>query len=71
MSLVWLTLFVSLLLLISLGSCLAASVALLGWRRERIRTGLLTERIMVDGQIAALTAQTLAAMRHAARGNGQ
>ncbi len=67
MSLVWLTLLVMVLLLVSLASVLSATVAIVGWRRERTRTQLLAERIIVEGQIAALTAQTLSAMRQAVR----
>ena len=60
-------LVISLLLLACVGTSLVAGVAAIGWRRERARTRLLRERIIVDGQIAAMTAQTLAAMRHAVR----
>lgn len=62
-----LALVVSILLLVTIASLLFAGVAVLGWRRERSRTQLLAERINVEGQIAALTAQTLSAMRQAAR----
>ena len=59
-----------LLIILTLLTLLALTLscgAVTAWRRERLRTRLLTERLIVEGRIEALTAQTLQAMRRAAR----
>lgn len=43
------------------------SGAVAAWRRERGRSRLLAERLVVEGRIEQLTNQTLQAMRRAAR----
>lgn len=45
----------------------AAAWAVAAWRRERRSAGLLAARLQADSRIEELTAQTLAAMREAAR----
>lgn len=53
--------------LAALGLVLCSGAAVTAWRRERRRSRLLAERLIVDGRIEQLTAQTLQAMRRAAR----
>jgi hypothetical protein len=43
------------------------SGAVAAWRRERRRCRRLAERLLVDGHIEQLTAQTLQAMRRVVR----
>ena len=53
-------------LLAVVGAVLLSGV-IAGCRRERRRSRLLAERLIVEGRIEQLTAQTLQAMRRAAR----
>ena len=41
--------------------------AVAAWRRDRRRSDLLAERLSAESRVAEFTAQTLAAMREAAR----
>jgi hypothetical protein len=62
-----LELLIALAILAVVGLVLATSTALTAWRRERRRSRLLTERLLVEGHIERLTLQTLQAMRQVAR----
>ena len=60
--------------MVTLGLLLLAVLALLlcvglftAWRRERRRSRLLAERLIVEGHMEHLTAETLRAMRQVAR----
>ncbi len=55
------------LMLLALAGLLLASTAMGVWRRQRRRSRLLAERLIVEGHIEQLTAQTLQAMRRMAR----
>ena len=44
--------------------------ALIAWRQSRSRFDVLAERLYADSRLDQLTAQTLAAMREAARRSG-
>lgn len=46
------------------------TLAIVAWRKDRRRLDVLAERLHVDSRIEALTVQTLAAMREAARRAG-
>ena len=61
------TLVVVALVLITCVSILVGWFAFTGRRRERLRTRLLAQRLLVESRMDALTAQTLLAMRQAAR----
>jgi hypothetical protein len=49
------------------GMAVLSAGLLPAWRRERHRSRLLAERLIVEGHIECLTARTLQAMRQAAR----
>lgn len=53
--------------LFTVGLALISSAAVTAWRRERRRSLLLTERLLVEGHIERLTSETLQAMRQATR----
>ena len=55
------------LALLAVVGAMLCSGAVMAWRRERRRCRLLAERLIVDGHIEQLTAQTLQAMRRAVR----
>lgn len=55
------------LLLLAVAALLLCSGAVLAWRRERYRSRRLAERLIVEGHIERLTAETLQAMRQVAR----
>ena len=61
------TLLVIVLTAMTISVAVAGYVAVALWRKERLRFRLLTERLMVEGRIEALTLQTLQSMRAAAR----
>ncbi|MFL6162727.1 MAG: hypothetical protein ACJ74U_10915 [Jatrophihabitantaceae bacterium] len=62
-----LELLIALGILVVVGLILGMSAAVTAWQRERHRSRLLAERLLVEGRIERLTAQTLQAMRQAAR----
>ncbi len=62
-----LELLIALAILAAVGLVLATSAAVAAWRRERRRSRLLAERLLVEGHIERLTTQTLQAMRQATR----
>lgn len=62
-----LELLIALAILIAVGLVLLSGTAVTAWRRERRRSQLLAERLLVEGHIERLTVQTLQAMRQAAR----
>jgi hypothetical protein len=62
-----LELLIALAILAAVGLMLGSGAAVTAWRRERRRSQLLTERLLVEGHIERLTLQTLQAMRQAAR----
>jgi len=49
------------------GLLLASSAAVSAWQRERRRSHLLAQRLTAESRIERLTAETLSAMRQAAR----
>jgi hypothetical protein len=49
------------------GLVLISGAAVTAWRRERRRSQLLAERLLVEGHLEQLTVETLQAMRQAAR----
>jgi hypothetical protein len=62
-----LELLVALAVLTAVGLLVVSSAALTAWRRERRRSRVLAERLLVEGHIERLTTETLQAMRQAAR----
>lgn len=60
-------LWITLAIAAAAGLVLLCSGAVAAWRRERRRSQLLAERLIVDCHIERLTVQTLQAMRRAAR----
>ena len=60
-------LLIALVILAAASLLLAASAAVTALQRERRRSRLLAERLLVEGHIERLTIQTLQAMRQAAR----
>jgi hypothetical protein len=58
---------IALVILAAVGLVLALSAAFTAWQRERHRSRLLAEQLLVEGHIERLTLQTLQAMRQAAR----
>lgn len=59
------------LALVALALSSAALWVVITWRRDRRSLEVLAERLYVDSRMEALTTQTLAAMRDAARRGGQ
>lgn len=55
------------LLLLAVAALLLCGGAVLAWRRERRRSRRLAERLIVEGHIERLTAETLQTMRQVAR----
>lgn len=62
-----LELLIALAILAAVSLILVSGTAVTAWRRERRRSQLLAERLLVEGHIERLTVQTLQAMRQAAR----
>lgn len=60
-------LWITLTIIAAIGLVVLCSGAVAAWRRELRRSRLLAERLIVEGRIEQLTAQTLQAMRRAAR----
>jgi hypothetical protein len=60
-------LLIFLVVLSAVGLLLVSSAAVTAWRRERRRSRLLAERLLVEGRIERLTTETLQGMRQAAR----
>jgi hypothetical protein len=56
-----------LLTLVIAVSLLLGSYLLLAWRHERVQRQVVVDRLLTEARIQELTAQTLLAMREAAR----
>ncbi len=57
----------ALAIMAAIGLVLITSAALTAWQRERRRSQLLAERLLVESHLDQLTAATLQAMRQAVR----
>lgn len=62
-----LDLWIPLALVAAIALILLSSAAVTAWRRERRRSQLLAERLLVESHLEQLTAETLQAMRKAVR----
>jgi hypothetical protein len=60
-------LWIAVAIIAATGLTVLCSGLVAAWRRERRRSRLLAERLVVEGRIEQLTAQTLQAMRQSTR----